>query len=54
MPEEYIFKASDFNNRGFWQRYQDLNPDKQSQSLLCYPYTIPLYFAALSERQSLL
>ena len=29
--------------RGCWQRYQDLNPDKQSQSLLCYHYTIPLY-----------
>ena len=29
-------------SRPFWQRYQDLNPDKQSQSLLCYHYTIPL------------
>ena len=27
-----------------WQRYQDLNPDKQSQSLVCYHYTIPLHF----------
>ena len=26
----------------FWQRNQDLNPDEQSQSLLCYRYTIPL------------
>ena len=25
----------------FWQREKDLNPHKQSQSLSCYPYTIP-------------
>ena len=25
----------------FWLRNQDLNPDEQSQSLLCYHYTIP-------------
>ena len=25
-----------------WQREKDSNPHKQSQSLLCYPYTIPL------------
>ncbi len=27
----------------FWQREKDSNPHIQSQSLLCYPYTIPLY-----------
>ena len=32
----------------FWQRNQDLNPDEQSQSLLCYRYTIPLWFNALT------
>ena len=26
-----------------WQREKDSNPHKQSQSLSCYPYTIPLY-----------
>ena len=26
----------------FWQREKDSNPHIQSQSLLCYPYTIPL------------
>ena len=31
----------------FWQREKDSNPHIQSQSLLCYPYTIPLYFACL-------
>ncbi len=31
------------SNRGFiWQREKDSNPHIQSQSLLCYPYTIPL------------
>ena len=25
-----------------WQREKDSNPHKQSQSLSCYPYTIPL------------
>ena len=28
-----------------WQREKDSNPHKQSQSLSCYPYTIPLYAA---------
>ncbi|SBV98825.1 hypothetical protein KL86CLO1_11091 [uncultured Eubacteriales bacterium] len=28
-----------------WQREKDSNPHKQSQSLSCYPYTIPLYIA---------
>ncbi len=32
-----------FATRIFWQRNQDLNPDEQSQSLLCYRYTIPLH-----------
>lgn len=26
-----------------WQRVKDSNPHIQSQSLLCYPYTIPQY-----------
>ena len=26
-----------------WQREKDSNPHKQSQSLSCYPYTIPLF-----------
>ncbi len=26
-----------------WQRKRDSNPYKQSQSLSCYRYTIPLY-----------
>ena len=25
-----------------WQRWKDSNPYKQSQSLVCYPYTTPL------------
>ena len=28
-----------------WQREKDSNPHKQSQSLSCYPYTMPLYCA---------
>ncbi len=31
----------------FWQREKDSNPHKQSQSLSCYPYTIPLSFVFL-------
>ena len=27
-----------------WQREKDSNPHIQRQSLLCYPYTIPLFF----------
>ena len=27
----------------FWQRVKDSNPHIQSQSLLCYPYTNPLF-----------
>ena len=30
----------------FWQRNRDSNPNIQSQSLLCYRYTIPLRFSA--------
>ena len=30
----------------FWLRNQDLNPDEQSQSLLCYRYTIPQLLSA--------
>ena len=29
--------------RSLWQREKDSNPHKQSQSLSCYPYTIPLF-----------
>ena len=37
----------------FWQRNRDSNPNKQSQSLLCYLYTIPLYLLFyLSKRYS--
>ena len=44
----------------FWQREKDSNPHKQSQSLSCYPYTIPLFlcfalrFVSLSQGQVLL
>ena len=30
---------------GFWQREKDSNPHKQSQSLLCYLYTNPLFLS---------
>ena len=33
----------------FWQREKDSNPHKQSQSLSCYPYTIPLFRGPLAE-----
>ena len=33
-------KSFDF---GVWQRMKDSNPHIQSQSLLCYHYTNPLY-----------
>ena len=32
--------------RTFWQRVKDSNPHIQSQSLLCYPYTNPLFLRA--------
>ena len=32
----------------FWLRYRDSNPDKQSQRLLCYLYTISQYLACVS------
>ena len=31
-----------------WQREKDSNPHKQSQSLSCYPYTIPLFLRSLA------
>ena len=35
-------------SQGFdWQRMKDSNPHKQSQSLSCYPYTIPLKAEAI-------
>ena len=32
-----------------WQRMKDSNPHKQSQSLVCYRYTNPLYFVCSLE-----
>ena len=32
-----------FRGLSRWQREKDSNPHKQSQSLSCYPYTIPLF-----------
>ncbi len=37
-------KEKDPEGRSRWQREKDSNPHIQSQSLLCYPYTIPLCF----------
>ena len=37
-----------FTKQVFWQREKDSNPHKQSQSLSCYPYTIPLYVPAIA------
>ena len=34
----------------FWQRVKDSNPHIQSQSLLCYLYTNPLYLSASTNR----
>ena len=34
----------------FWQRVKDSNPHIQSQSLLCYLYTNPLYLSASANR----
>ena len=39
-PNTFVF--------GFWQREKDSNPHKQSQSLSCYPYTIPLFVLAVA------
>ena len=33
-----------------WQRVKDSNPHIQSQSLLCYLYTNPLYLSAVANR----
>ena len=35
----------------FWQREKDSNPHIQSQSLLCYPYTIPLFDCRARKRR---
>ena len=41
-------------SQGFdWQRMKDSNPHKQSQSLVCYHYTNPLYAAFLRSRMLL-
>lgn len=37
-----------------WQRVKDSNPHIQSQSLLCYLYTNPLYLSAVRSEQILL
>ena len=46
-------KASPIGDAFVWQREKDSNPHKQSQSLLCYLYTIPLrniaYYTAKKE-----
>ena len=42
--EEVISKPQRLTSLGLWQRNRDSNPNKQSQSLSCYLYTIPLYF----------
>ena len=39
--------------RGFWQRVKDSNPHIQSQSLLCYHYTNPLFRDRRSEHMLL-
>ena len=44
QEKETPLKSQDL--RGVWQREKDSNPHIQSQSLLCYPYTIPLYPSA--------
>ncbi len=36
-----------------WQRMKDSNPHKQSQSLVCYHYTNPLYAAFLRSQMLL-
>ena len=36
-----------------WQRMKDSNPHKQSQSLVCYHYTNPLFCALLNDRRLL-
>ena len=43
FPAEGIKQAPEpYGSGAFWQREKDSNPHIQSQSLLCYPYTIPL------------
>ena len=45
-PFETLIKKKKPQSRSalrFWQREKDSNPHKQSQSLSCYPYTIPLF-----------
>ena len=37
-------KSHQLKADGFWQRVKDSNPHIQSQSLLCYHYTNPLFF----------
>lgn len=39
---------------GFWQRVKDSNPHIQSQSLLCYLYTNPLYSFARVTRTGII
>ena len=36
-------KSPESEDSGLWQRVKDSNPHIQSQSLLCYHYTNPLF-----------
>ena len=49
-----IKKKAPTEVEAFWQREKDSNPHKQSQSLLCYLYTIPLSAKSIiSKRQQM-
>ena len=43
-------KSPESEDSGLWQRVKDSNPHIQSQSLLCYHYTNPLYLSAVANR----
>ncbi len=47
----WIKKSESKCFRIFWQRNRDSNPNKQSQSLSCYRYTIPLNATLLYTRK---
>ena len=44
IPSAWIKNQAAVGCLIFWQRYKDSNLNKQSQSLSCYRYTIPLCF----------
>ena len=46
--------ASDITLAPLWQREKDSNPHKQSQSLSCYPYTIPLFVPAVASTSDII